>query len=137
MTRIALFVLIVLAFAPALSFPSVLADDPLPPRPDVTADETGEDIALGPESLPPKGPPKLESSLWHLVEAQRRGGLSALSAEAERSGITLQDDAVRVIIEAQPGQASAASDAAALAGGIVETSYGDLVQVLAPVGNLV
>jgi hypothetical protein len=114
---------------------SAQADEPLPDRPDVrSAQSTG--IDLGVEALPAKGPPKLESSLWRLVEAQRRGGFGELSAEAQRSGITLRDAAVRVVVEAQPGRAGTVADAAALQGGIVETSYGDLVQVLAPVGSL-
>jgi len=114
---------------------SAQADEPLPNRPDVRSAPT-TDIALDVEALPPKGPPRLESALWRLVEAERRGGLTGLSAEAERSVVTLSDGAVRVIVEAQPGQASAVAEEAGRQGGVVETSYGDLVQMLAPVGTL-
>jgi len=114
---------------------SAQADEPPSDRPDVRS-APSTDIDLDVEALPPKGPPKLESALWLLVEAQRSAGLAGLSAEAERSAIALQDGAVRVIIEAQPGQASAVADEAGRQGGVVETSYGDLVQVLVPVGDL-
>ena len=112
---------------------SAHADEPVADRPDAGS-SSSTDLDLG--ALPPKGPPKLESSLWQLVEAQTQAGVVGLSVEAERSGITLHDAAVRVVVEAQPGQASAVAAAAALQGGVVETSYGDLVQVLAPVGSL-
>jgi hypothetical protein len=114
---------------------SAQADEPLPNRPDVRS-APSTDIDLDVEALPPKGPPKLESALWRLVEAQRSGGLTGLSAEAERSGVTLSDGAVRVIVEAQPGQASAVADEAGRQGGVVETTYRDLVQVLGPVESL-
>jgi len=114
---------------------SAHADEPVPLHPDArSSPSTDLDLDIG--ALPPKGPPKLESSLWQRVEAERRGGLGGLSVEAERSGITLRDAATRVVVEARPGQASAVADAAASQGGVVETSYGDLVQVLAPVGSL-
>jgi subtilisin family serine protease len=88
------------------------------------------------EALPPKRPPKLESSLWRLVEAQRSSGPAGLLAEVQRSGMTLRDGAVRVVIEAKDGQCASAIASARSAGATVETSYGDLVQVLAPVGSL-
>jgi uncharacterized repeat protein (TIGR01451 family) len=111
------------------------ADEPLPDRPDVRS-APSTDIDLGIEALPPKGPPNLESSLWRLVEAQRSGGPAGLSAEAERSAIALEDGAVRVIVEAREGQSASAIASARSLGATLETSYGDLVQVLAPVGNL-
>jgi subtilisin family serine protease len=114
---------------------SAHADEPVPLHPDArSSPSTDLDLDIG--ALPTKGPPKLESSLWQLLEAERRGGLGGLSVEAERSGITLRDAATRVVVEAQSGQASAVADTAASQGGVVETSYGDLVQVLAPVGSL-
>jgi hypothetical protein len=114
---------------------SVQAQEPPPDRTDVrSAPSTGIDLDV--EALPPKGPPKLESSLWRLVEAERQGGAPQLSAEAERSAIALQDGAVRVVIEAKEGQSASAIASARSLGATVETSYGDLVQVLAPVGNL-
>jgi hypothetical protein len=115
---------------------SAHADEPVPDCARDARSSPPAELDLDVGALPPKGHPKLESSLWQLVEAQRRGGLGALSVEAERSGITLHDAAARVVVEAQPGQASAVADAAAFQGGAVETSYGDLVQVLAPVGSL-
>jgi len=50
--------------------------------------------------------------------------------------MTLRDGAVRVIIEATDGQSTAAIASACSLGATVETIYGDLVQVLAPVGLL-
>ena len=114
---------------------SAEANEPVPEGPDVSSAQS-TDIDIDVESLPPKGPPKLQTALWRLVEAERRGGMGELSAEAQGATITLHDAAVRVIVEAQPGQASTVADAATLQGGVVETSYGDLVQVLAPVGTL-
>jgi hypothetical protein len=117
------------------SWLSAHADEPVSPGADaLSSPSTDLDLDIG--ALPPKGPPKLESSLWQLVGAQQQGGVFGLSVEAERSGIALHDGAVRVVVEAQPGQASAVAAAAASQGGVVETSYGDLVQVLAPVGRL-
>jgi len=84
----------------------------------------------------PKGHPKLESALWQLVEAQRQRGSAGLAEEAQRGGIELRDSAVRVIVEAKPGQAQAAAARAESLGGEVEGSYEDLVQVLAPVAML-
>ncbi|MGD0205224.1 MAG: S8 family serine peptidase, partial [Dehalococcoidia bacterium] len=119
-----------------LSWFSAHADELVPYCPGDACSSPSTDLDLDIGVLPPKGPPKLESSLWQLVEAQRRGGLRGLSVEAKRSGITLHDAAARVVVEARPGRASAVADAAAFQGGVVETSYGDLVQVLAPVGSL-
>ncbi len=114
---------------------SAHADHPTFDPVDVGSSPPAE-LHLDISTLPAKGPSKLESSLWQLVEAQRAGGLAGLSAEAGRSGITLHDTATRVIVEAQPGQASAVAGAVALQGMVVETSYGELVQVLAPVRGL-
>ncbi len=114
---------------------SAQADEPLPNRPDVRS-VPSTDIDLDVEALPPKGPPKLESALWRLVEAQRSGGLAGLSAEAERSAMALQDGAIRIIIEARDGQSASVIASARSLGATVETNYGDLVQVLAPVGDL-
>jgi len=111
------------------------AHQPVPNRPDARPSPpagTDLDIAV----LPPRGPAKLESSLWRLVEAQRSAGPAGLSAEAQRSGVTLRDGAVRLVIEAKDGQSASAIASARALGATVETSYADLVQVLAPVGSL-
>ncbi|MEE8347121.1 MAG: hypothetical protein V3S20_07225, partial [Dehalococcoidia bacterium] len=67
-----------------VSYFSAQADEPVPNPPDVRS-ALSTDIELDIEALPPKGPPNLESSLWRLVEAERRGGLGELSAEAQRA----------------------------------------------------
>ena len=67
--------------------------------------------------LPPKGNPKLDSQLNRLVDAGSLG-------------------TVRVIIESMPDQLEAASEAATNAGAKVETSYGNLLQVMVPITSL-
>ncbi len=114
---------------------SAHADEPLPNRPDVSSAQPTEiDLDVG--TLPSKGPPKLESALWQLVEAERQGGAAGLSTEAQHWGIALHDGAVRVIIVAKDGQAASAVASARSLGATVETSYDDLVQLVAPVATL-
>jgi len=114
---------------------SAQADEPLPDGPDVSSAQPTE-IESDVGALPAKGPPKLESSLWRLVEAERRGGAAELSAEAQRSAIELHDGATRVVIEGNDGQSASVIASARSLGATVETSYGDLVQVVAPVATL-
>ena len=112
---------------------SAQADEPLPNRPDAGG---GKSIDIGVALPPRKGSPKLESSLARVVEAFQREDQPAPADGASFTVAPLADGRVRVIVEAAPGRAE---DAAALArslGATVETSYGDLVQVSAPIGAL-
>lgn len=88
---------------------------------------------LPPLDSPDKGNPKLDSQLNQLVSAERRGEAASF---AEQSNIELIDGGVRVIIECVPGQIEAATKAAAEAGAKLETSYDNLLQVVAPITKL-
>jgi len=90
-------------------------------------------IDLPPLNLPDKGNPKLDSQLNQLVDAEGRGEAASF---AEQSDIELVDGAVRVIIECLPGQLEAATEAATNAGAKLETSYDNLLQVVAPITSL-
>jgi len=112
---------------------SAQADEPLPNRPDAGG---GQSVDIGVALPPRKGSPKLESSLARVVEAFQRGDQPAPADGSSFTVAPLADGRVRVIVEAAPGRAE---DAAALARSLeatVETSYGDLVQVSAPIGAL-
>ena len=84
----------------------------------------------------PKLHPKLESQLARLVEEYRSGGLTTAQEEAGLLGIDLDGQRVRVIVQAQPLRAAESAAAARVLGGRIEAAYGDLVQVLAPLGML-
>jgi PBP1b-binding outer membrane lipoprotein LpoB len=83
-------------------------------------------------TLPEKGDPKLDSQLNQLIQAEKLGDAASF---AEQSNIKLVDGDVRVIVESLPEQVEATTKAAS-ALGVVETSYGDLLQVLVPVASL-
>lgn len=83
-------------------------------------------------ALPEKGNPKLDSQLNQLIQAENLGDAASF---AEQSNIKLVDGSVRVIVESLPEQVDATTKAAS-ALGVVETSYGDLLQVLVPVASL-
>lgn len=84
-----------------------------------------------PESLK-KGAPKLDSRLNELVDAEGRG--EAISF-AGQNNIELVDERVRVIVECVTGQVDTAAKAASTLG-VVESSHGDLLQVVLPIGSL-
>src|SRR4030042_5714192 len=87
------------------------------------ADSDGQ--GLPPIELPEKGNPKLDSQLNRLSSAV--SPQKALSF-AQQSSIEMVNDRVRVVVESLPGQVDAvAKSAAAL--GVVETSYGNLLQL--------
>ena len=95
---------------------------------------SGQDIIdLPPSDLPDKGNPKLDSQLNQLVDAEGHGEAALF---AEQSDIELVDGAVRVIVECMPGQLEAATEAATNAGAKLETSYDNLLQVVAPITSL-
>ena len=83
-------------------------------------------------TLSEKGNPKLDSQLNQLIQAEKLGDAASF---AEQSNIELVDGNVRVIVESLPEQVDATTKAAS-ALGVVETSYGDLLQVLVPVASL-
>ncbi len=83
-------------------------------------------------ALPEKGNPKLDSLLNQLIQAENLGDAASF---AEQSSIELIDGSVRIIVESLPEQVEATTKAAS-ALGVVETSYGDLLQVLVPVASL-
>ncbi len=96
----------------------------------------GEWEELDPLAPPEQGNPKLESALAELVATFRRDGQQAASQEADRLAIPLRDGGVRVIVEAEPTQAGLAAAHAGSAGGAVEATYGNLIQVLVPIPAL-
>gem|GEM_PF-1909479 len=90
-------------------------------------------IALSRIELPQKGHPKLESVLWELSATRQGRDASAFASE---SVVDLTDGRARVIIEAAPGHSAEAAAAAESLGVQVETTYQDLLQVVAPVSML-
>ncbi len=95
------------------------------------SDEEGLDLSQ--TELPEKGNPNLDSQLNQLVRAEMRGEAASF---AQQSNIELVDGNVRVIIECVPGQLDAATEAAIALGASVETSYGNLLQVVVPIASL-
>jgi len=83
--------------------------------------------------LPEQGHLKLQSELFQLIEIENRGEASAF---VQRSGVDLVDGMVRVVIEAAPGQARLAAQAAETLGTMVETIHADWVQVVIPISML-
>ena len=79
------------------------------------------------------GNPKLESALSQLVEASAQGQPTAF---AQENGIDLEANKVKVVIEAKADNIQAAITAAQDAGGDVETSYENLIQVMIPLSSL-
>jgi hypothetical protein len=84
----------------------------------------------------PKLHPKLESQLSRLAEEYRSAGLASAQEEARLLGVDLDEQRVRVIVQAEPQEGARSAAAARTLGGRVEATYGDLVQVLAPLGML-
>jgi len=75
--------------------------------------------------------PKLESALVGMMTA-RQGRVNGASA----MGFAPEGEKIRVVIEAQPGQAPAAVEAVKALKGEVEALYGDLVQARIPLPAL-
>ena len=93
-----------------------------------------EQIFQAPDiKLPEQGHLKLQSELFQLIEIEKRGEASAF---VQRSGVDLVDGMVRVVIEAAPGQARLATQAAETLGTMVETIHADWVQVVVPISML-
>ena len=90
-------------------------------------------IDLPPMSRTQQGNHKLDSRLNQLSAMASSPG--DMLTFAQRAGIHIYDDEVRVIVETVPGQSEAAAKAASNAGSI-EASYGNLLQVLVPPAKL-
>jgi len=102
-----------------------------------TADDGGE-AGPGAIVLEPFTPietgviPKLDSQLSQMVEAQAHGRPQASAMEGQAD---MPEDQVMVVVECLPGQTDTAAQAASEFG-VVEASYGDLLQMTVPVANL-
>jgi hypothetical protein len=79
------------------------------------------------------GSPKMDSQLAQLVDAAERGEAESF---AKKHNITLIDGSVKVVIECVPGQLEVSRQAVLNHGAEVETTYENLLQVLAPVTSL-
>lgn len=106
-------------------------------------------LALAPDSLTPapgpptafaqqatKGHPRIESRLFTLAREYRSRGPAAAQDRAQALGVDLETGRVRVIVQAQSGATPEASAAARSYGARVESRYGDLVQIMAPLAVL-
>jgi len=83
---------------------------------------------------PKQNNPDLDSHLWGLIEADKRGLADAF---ARQRNIELVDDKVTVIIECEPGQVEAAAESATKASAIVElTTRTGLIQAFVPITSL-
>ena len=89
-------------------------------------------LALRPPEFARKGNPKLGSRLDQLRSAWLSGKAMGFD---QRRKMGLADNKVRVIIECLPGKADAVTRAASRLG-TVETRYEDLVQAVAPMGQI-
>ena len=83
----------------------------------------------------PAGSVRLDSRLAEIVDAFREQGIQAAGDAARRLDVDIEGDAVRVVIEAQPGPTDSTNAARGL-GAKIEGTYQDLVQVLVPVASL-
>ena len=81
------------------------------------------------------GSARLDSRLAQIVDAFRQQGTQAAAEAADRLDVDIEGDAVRVVIEAQPGPTDSTNAARGL-GAKIEGTYQDLVQVLVPVASL-
>lgn len=95
--------------------------------------DSGEVLNTSRLEVPEKGNSKLDSYLNRLFsgETPKRADLSAGQGKIE-----VPSEAIRVIIECEPGQLGAAVPIAISLGASVEMSYRDLLQVVTPVRAL-
>ncbi len=84
----------------------------------------------------PTSTPRLDSHLADIVDTFRRQGTEAAAGAARRLDVDVDGDAVRVIIEARPGDSEPAIAAAVGRGAAVEGTYQNLVQALVPIASL-
>ena len=79
-----------------------------------------------------KGHPKLDSTLSQMQVAYQVKGIKGAREQAERHGVGLQEDLVRVILDTQHGKAAAAL--VKILGGVAEGWHGNLLQAQVPLG---
>lgn len=82
-----------------------------------------------------KGHPKMESVLWELEAKAQQGGLPLATDLAQKRGIKLGADRVRVVVEAGDSVGEAIKGAEGL-GAKLETTYMGYAQMEVPVGAL-
>ena len=81
--------------------------------------------------------PKVESALAELAAHQRSGGDQAAAGFASGHGLRFRDGRVQVVVEAgSRGGTGAIAGQIAASGGLIETSYRNLVQAMVPVDRL-
>lgn len=107
----------------------LLGGFPFGGQPAAAAD--GQGIILTPFKPPVKGNPKLDSQLNQLISANASGPLSFALG---KSGV-LSSKGARVVVECLPGKVDAVKKAVG-ANVTVETGYGNLLQVTAPISRL-
>ncbi len=117
----------------ATTEPTPAAADNQTASPPLEQSEKTEKNLLPP---PPKtGNPKLDSALWGLIEAEKRGEAESY---ARQSGgdIVLVDGNVEVEIVCVSDQLEAAAKAATSAGAKVRLSYKNVLEALVPITSL-
>jgi len=125
-----MFKIATVAFIAALILASLPIMAPTTIASDGNEDQVPDGLLI---ELPKKGNPKLDSQLNQMVSAQNELQLSLMARE---SSVQLEENSVRVIIECLPGQVGTVIQAAGNFG-VVETSYGDSLQVMIPVSQLI
>jgi len=117
------------------------SDPPMALNPDeasgeITASENEliTDTGFIPDAIG-KPDPRIDSSLSQLISSFESGGAGAAADFATQRGLNLTDSGVRVVLESSVTTAETAALVTA-AGGITETSYGNLVQAQIPVESI-
>lgn len=106
-----------------------------PASPDAESKAAGSQQASEATSPPAGKNPKLQSSLSTLASIHAGGDLSSIEDYAADRGITLEDDKVKVVVEASvsPEEASRVITAS---GGDIQVMHGNLLQAAVPVESL-
>ena len=84
----------------------------------------------------PGAHPKIESTLYRLVGLVDDGNWSQAEAYARDREVTLQDRRVRAVLEGNSGTTAALASTVKAKNLIVETTYRNRIQILAPVASL-
>jgi len=95
-----------------------------------------ETVSLSGLQPPPKGNPKLESSLGQLIAAYQEGGMFQATSFARQRDLTLQQNRIRVILVAGSEDIALVSEIIKATGGQVEASYRNLIRALVPIAAL-
>lgn len=96
------------------------------------------EITIAPEKppRPPKGNPKLGSSLNQLLEVYRQEGLGGAQTFATSRDMFLRDDRVQVVIVTTEEALSEVREEVEAVGGEYQLHYQNLLQALVPIGEL-